>query len=302
MTNQLKADLMMIVVTLFWGSSYLFMKMGLDSLQEYNLIALRFGIAFIIAALIFSKRLLKIDLTTIRYAFILGSLLFLVFTAITFGVKSTTTSNAGFLVSLAVIFVPLLTSILYRKVPPRELIIASLLAITGIGLLTLTSGLAIHQGDLLCILGAFLYAVYIVVTGVLTKNVDSLSLGIVQLGFTSLWGLLFSWIFEIPKLPNTYNSWIAVLGLGILCSAIGFTAQAVAQQYTTATHTGLIFSLEPVFAASFAFFFTGEILTPKGYLGAVLVLLGVLSAEVNFIKHIHSIPLLWSCKKLKKAE
>ena len=54
--HQLKADFMMIMVTMFWGSSYLFMKMGLHSIQEFNLIALRFGIAFLLAVLVFYKR------------------------------------------------------------------------------------------------------------------------------------------------------------------------------------------------------------------------------------------------------
>lgn len=56
----------------------------------------------------------------------------------------------------------------------------------------------------------------------------------------------------------------------------------IAQQYTTPTHTGLIFSLEPVFSAGFAFVFTGETLTGKGYLGATLILVSVLIAELDF--------------------
>ena len=63
--TQIKADLMMVMVTMFWGASYLFMKMGLHSIQEFNLIALRFGIAFLIAVLVFYRRLLKIDGKTI---------------------------------------------------------------------------------------------------------------------------------------------------------------------------------------------------------------------------------------------
>ncbi len=75
--TQLKADFMMVMVTMFWGSSYLFMKMGLQSIQGFNLIALRFGIAFILAGIVFYKRLIKIDVKTIKYGFLLGSILFL---------------------------------------------------------------------------------------------------------------------------------------------------------------------------------------------------------------------------------
>jgi len=99
-----------------------------------------------------------------------------------------------------------------------------------------------------------------------------------------LWGLLFSIFLETPELPKTTETWAAVLGLGVLCSAIGFVVQTTAQKYTTPTHTSLLFSLEPVFAALFAFAFAGEILTPKGYVGAILVLSGVVAAELDFTK------------------
>ena len=105
----------MVMVTMFWGASYLFMKMGLHSIQEFNLIALRFGIAFLIAVLVFYRRLLKIDGKTILYGFLLGSLLFLCTSVVVIGLNTTSVSNAGFLFSLAVIFVPLLVSTLFSK-------------------------------------------------------------------------------------------------------------------------------------------------------------------------------------------
>lgn len=111
----LKAELMLLVVTLFWGSSYIFMKMGLGTLGEFNLIALRFGLAFILATVIFHKRLRKVDIKTLKYGALLGFLLLGVFTCITFGLKTTTTSNAGFLVALTVIFVPIIDRILFKK-------------------------------------------------------------------------------------------------------------------------------------------------------------------------------------------
>src|SRR4051794_17425077 len=112
--TQLKADFMMLIVTILWGSSYLFMKMGLDSLQEFNLIALRFGIAFILAGTVFYKRLIRIDFKTLFYGFILGSILFLLISVVTIGLKFTSISNAGFLFSLSVVFVPLLLAIFLK--------------------------------------------------------------------------------------------------------------------------------------------------------------------------------------------
>ncbi|MEH7389334.1 DMT family transporter [Bacillus sp. JJ1474] len=284
MNTQLKADFTMLVVTLFWGSSYLFMKMGLESIQGFNLIALRFGIAFVLAGLVFYKRFMYINFQTIKYGFLLGTILFSAISVVTIGVKSTSVSNAGFLFSLAVVFVPLLLAIFFRQKTEKRVVIGVVFAIVGIALLTLNDGFSISSGDFLIILGALFYAIYIIVTDKLTKNVDSISLGILQLGFTGAWGLLLSLFFENPHLPNTTESWVSILALSIFCSAIGFIGQTAAQQYTTPTHTGLIFSLEPVFAALFAFIFAGEVLSEKGYIGAFLVLIGILTTKIDFIK------------------
>lgn len=283
MKPQLKADLAMLLVTLFWGSSYLFMQMGLTDLQTFNFIALRFLLAFVLAGLFFRRRILRTDRKTLGKAFVLGTLLFGVFVTITTGLKTTTASQAGFLVSLTVIFVPLL-SMLLRQIPPPRVFLGAFLALIGIGLLTLNSQLEISRGDMLCILGAVFYAIHIIVTGRWANQSDPLQLGVYQLGFTGLLGLLFSLALETPRLPETPEAWFAVLMLGIFCSAVGFVVQTVAQQSTTPTHTALIFSMEPVFAVAIAFLVTGEILSLRGYVGAALVLFSILIAEMDLGK------------------
>lgn len=283
MKAQGKADIAMVVVTMFWGSSYVFMQMGLADLQTYNLIGLRFGIAFFLAASLFYSRVKKPDRKTILHAFGLGAILFAVFATITSGVKSTTATHAGFLVSLTVIFVPLL-SLFVKQRPEARVFATAGLAMIGIGLLTLTDTFHISQGDVLCIVGALCYASHIIVTGKWARQSDAIQLGVYQLGFTAAFGFVFSWVAETPQLPHTPEAWIAVGALSVLCSAVGFIVQTVAQQYTSPAHASLIFSLEPVFAAGFAFLVTGETLSVRGYIGAVLVLLSVIMTELDVSK------------------
>ena len=70
------------------------------------------------------------------------------------------------------------------------------------------------------------------------------------------------------------------MGLAIVCSAFGFVLQPVAQPHTTPEHTALLFSIEPVASAVLAFFVLGETLPAQGYLGAVLVVAGVVVASL----------------------
>ncbi|OIK11027.1 multidrug transporter [Bacillus sp. MUM 116] len=282
MKTQLRADLMLLLITFFWGSSILLTKIGLQYMQEYNLIALRFIIAFLISGIVFFKHLLKMNVRTLKYAFILACILFFVYVFATFGTKYTSISNAGFLMSLAVIFIPIISIIFLKQRPEKKVISSIALALVGIGLLTLNNQFKIGYGDVLCILCALFYAVHIIVTGTIARNVDSISLGVLQLGFVGLFSTIFSFFMETPKLPDNAESWFTTLVLSIFCTGIAFIVQIIAQQYTTPTHTGLIFTLEPVFSAGFAFIFVGETLTNKGYLGATLLLLSVLIAELDF--------------------
>lgn len=269
------ADLLMLIVTFFWGASYLFMDMGLGSISEFNLIALRFGFAFIVVLPILFGRVRKMDSNTLKYSLLLGFILFLVFTFITFGLQTTTTSNAGFLVSLTVVFVPLISTIVLRRNMASKQIISIALSIIGIGFLTIQLPFHINLGDVFCVLAAFLYASHILIASSAVKKVDPLNLSMLQLGFAGLFGLIFSLIFETPALPSTGEGWIAILALSIFCSALGFVLQIISQKYTTPIRTGLIFSLEPVFAAGLGYLFLNEVMSPWQLFGAFLVLFSI---------------------------
>ena len=200
----------------------------------------------------------------------------------TFGLKYTSASNAGFLISLSVVFIPVISALILKQRVEKKVMIGVCLAIIGIALLTLNSQLKVGIGDLLCILCALLFALHIIVTGVYTRDVDSITLSVLQLGFVGIFSIVFSVFTKTVKLPSTGLSWFAILALSILCTAVGYIVQTTAQQYTNASHTGLILSLEPVFSAIFAFAFLGEILSVKGYIGAAILLSGVLFAELDF--------------------
>ena len=284
MTKQTKADLMLLVITVFWGASYILTKVGLDTLQPFNLTALRFIISFFISTAVFHKQVMKAEGQTVKYALVLAVILFGVFISMTFGLQYTSASSAGFLVSLSVVLIPIISYLLLKQQIEKKVIVSICLAVAGIALLTLNTELRIGLGDLLCILCALLFAIHIIITGIYTKTVDSIALGVIQLGFVGLFSLLFSLFTESVKLPGTATSWACVLLLSVFCTAIGYIVQTTAQQYTSATHTGLILSLEPVFSVLCAYMVLGEVLTLRGYIGAGILLFSVLFAEVNFTR------------------
>ncbi|MEK4629184.1 MAG: DMT family transporter [Solibacillus sp.] len=290
MSLQGKANLLMVVVTMFWGLSYTFMVMGLEILEAYNVVALRCLIAFIIAGLIFFPKMLRVNKKTIGYAAIQGTLLFIVFALSLFGLKTTSAGNAGFILSLTVVLVPIFTSFLEKRLPSRAVSFAIVSTMIGIIVLTMKESLAFQIGDILVAIAAICYSIYLILNSKFTKNVESISYGVYQLGVAGVLGAIFTLTFETPQIPTTSIGWIAILGLGIICTAFCFVAQAVVQQYTSPTHTGLIFSLEPIFAALFAVIFLNEFITLQLLIGGSFILVGNLVAQYEQFVNAKKIP------------
>ncbi|WP_235945788.1 DMT family transporter [Saccharibacillus alkalitolerans] len=270
------ADLAIALVSVGWGSSYLLMKMGLDGMGPFTLLAWRFLLAFALTAPLFWRRARSADLKTIGQSALLGFVMFVMLSLLITGLQTTTASSAGFLTSAMVVFVPLLQFAITRRKPNLATVCGIVLTMGGIALLTLRHSLTFEFGSVLCLLGAFVYAVHILLTNRFARRSDGLTLGVLQIGFIGLFGLIFGFLLETPSMPRGASGWTAVVGLAVICSAFGFIMQTVAQKYTTPERIGVLFSLEPVFAALFGFLFLGEMLGIQGYLGALLILGGVL--------------------------
>ncbi len=274
------ADVLLAVIACAWGSSYLLMKVGTGAVPPFSLIALRFGIAFVVVAVIFFRRLRQTCVATLARAAVLGLLMFALFGFLMTGIGQTSASNAGFLTSLAVVFVPIINAMLRRRAPGVRMTAGVAVTLAGIALLSLHGSLTLSVGDALCVMGSVFYALFIVATDRLSAKDDPLLLGVWQLGFAAFYGLVATNLFEAPTLPADPVHWGAVLGLALVCSAFGFVAQPVAQRSTSAEHAALLFALEPVSSAVLAFVFLGETLDGRGMLGAVLVVAGVLVASL----------------------
>ncbi|WP_312649034.1 DMT family transporter [Aminipila sp.] len=284
MSKSLKADLMLMLVTLCWGVSYILMNVCLGEIGPLTLNAYRFLIAFFAALILAFPKLKNVNKATLRYSAMIGLALALVYISVTYGVMYTSLSNAGFLCALTVIITPVLTFYIKKEAPNKKLIAVLIMCLIGIGLMTLNEQLKPALGDVLCILCAFIYAVDLMLVdkAVHKEEVNAFQLGVYQLGFTGLYMFVLSIVLETPVLPSKPSIWAAMLFLAIFCTGVAFIVQVIAQQYTSATHVGVIFALEPVFAAIAAFFFAGERLLPRAYIGALLMLAGIIILEVDF--------------------
>lgn len=283
MTKQRRADLMLVMVTFFWGASYYLTEVCSRDLQPMTLTAFRFCLAFLLLAAVFWKRIRHISRSTVKYSIWVGLALTGTYVFYGYGITRTSISNAAFICALPVVVTPLLEFAVYRKRPGKKLGAALLLCAVGLALLCLNEDMRPAIGDLLCLCVPICYSIDLMMTekAVQRSDVDPLALGVCQLGVVGIITLLCACAIEQPHLPSTGAVWGAALFLSLLCTGVAFVVQSVEQQYTTASHVGLIFTLEPVFAAIVAFFLAHEHLRPRGYIGAAMMLLSLVLMEVD---------------------
>ena len=288
MSKQVKADLILVLVTMCWGVSYYLMEISLAELDPFTLNAHRFLGAFVIAGIFSWKKVLTVNRTTLKYSLLVGVALVFVYMGATFGVKYTSLSNSGFLCALTVIFTPIINRLVFRKRAGAKLTLVVIMCFVGIALMTLKDDFSINtenlRGDILCLMCAVAYAVDLILTerAVSHEEVDAYLLGVFQLGVTGILNFMLAFIFETPHFPETAGVWGSVIFLSVFCTGIAFVLQPVAQQYTTASHVGVIFTLEPVFAAIVALVFAHEVLSVKAYIGALLMLASIFVMEIDF--------------------
>jgi drug/metabolite transporter (DMT)-like permease len=136
-----------------------------------------------------------------------------------------------------------------------------------------------NQGDLFTLGAAVVFAFHIIFIEHATRTQGWQQITVVQVAVTAVLMIL-----TVPVAEKVYVVWSppVIWGIGItgfLSLALAFAIQAWAQQFTPATHTALIFTLEPVFAWLTSFIFLGERLGTRAGLGAACILAGLLISE-----------------------
>jgi drug/metabolite transporter (DMT)-like permease len=276
-----QADLALVGVTLIWGSTFVVVKQSLDSVGPLVFVAARFWTAALTLLAVYLIHRRPFGVHVWRDGSLTGLFLTAGFITQTIGLQTTEAGKAAFITGLSVVLVPLIAAALFGARPSRPALLGVVMAAVGLGLLTLNRQLRPAAGDLWVLACAFAFALHILSTGHFTARHAILPFTLAQLLTVALLTTVAAVIFERDALLLPGNVLPAVLYMGIVATALIFGTQSWAQRHTTSTHTALIFSLEPVFAALFAVLFAGEVLSAREGIGGALVLGGMLAAELG---------------------
>ena len=287
MPRKLKADLLLICCTLIWGVTFVVVKDALTDASVFVFLALRFLLATLLLILIYGGELRAIGASGFRAGALIGSCMFGGYAFQTAGLALTTPSKAAFITGFFVVLVPVLLALFGSRRVPVWVWLGALSAFTGLYFLAVPpSGLgALNRGDLLTLGCAFMFALHVISIGHYTVRYSAGALTLIQVATTAFSTILCVPLFasigaERPRLLWTPGLIGAVVVTGIFATALAFSVQVWAQQYTSANHAAIIFTLEPVFAGVTSFVFYHERLGARSLVGAALILVGILVAEL----------------------
>ena len=281
LSKQLKADLWLALVALIWGSTFVVVKSQLNQIGPLAFVTIRFAFAFLLMAILARRSLRRTDRQQLAAGCVIGLFLFGGYALQTVGLQYTSASKGGFITGTSVVLAPLFARLLLGQSPPSTAIVGAGLATPGLALLSLTDSLTLASGDLLVLGCAACFALHIVAISMYAPKMDALALTSVQIGVVAIGGALAMGLLEpLSGFPSVKTVGVAAL-MGVVATALTLTIQNKAQAFTTPTHTALMFSLEPVFAAVFGRLLAGEQLSGQQILGCALILGGMLVAEVR---------------------
>ena len=295
----------MFAMVMLWGTMFVLVKQALAHIGPQWFNALRMMVAFVCVAIVYRSQWRRLT----RAAWIAGAAAGCTMAAGFFfqtqGLLYTSATNSAFLTAMVVVLVPFLASVRGLRSPGGGLPqwpawTGALLAFFGVALLTTPAHtpwlLLLHtlnRGDMLSIACALAFALQIIALDRgARRRVRFDQLMLLQVGFAMVllaiaalwteppaagaWTLVFS-----PTSPLRNPAVLFAIGTaGILATALAFSIQTWAQQIIPATNIAVILTLEPVFAWLTAFVVLHEGLHLRRALGALLVLAGILAAEI----------------------
>lgn len=292
-------DASLLGVAVVWGASYLAAKLVSDEISVPALLAWRFIVTLagmLVVWLFVRSRLTRRELVI---GAILGTSQTLILFLETFGVHLTSATNAGLIISLSIIFTPILESVWMRNWLPRPFFVAVTLAVVGVALLVGGNGFhAPTLGDFLMLAAAAVRAVHVTASGALTRSrtatnsatqptpMSTVNLTLVQATAGTIWSVAIAGNDVVRSASQlSPGGWAGIVFLGLACSVFAFVVQLWGIRRTSASRASLLLGTEPVWAVLVGIILGGETLGWIGALGAVVIVGSTYWAQAIETRH-----------------
>ncbi len=287
MTAQRRAEALLLAATVIWGSTFVVTKGILDVASPLAYTSIRFLLAALIVRFLFRGSAFGSGRGALVPGLVLGLLLFAGFAFQTIGMQYTTASKSAFFTGMLVVFTPIfhISAQQWFNLPRKSLLFGNIVGVVcsaaGIYLLSSPEGGGFSRGDAMTLVAAALFAIYIVYLDTSSRNVETIPLTFIVFLSCGVAAALGALLFEEVRVVPVPGFFFPLVYLTIFATVIALGVQNRFQADTTPTRAAVIFSLEPVIAAVFAYFVRGEQLGPVGMAGGGIIFGGLILSELS---------------------
>jgi len=278
-----QADGLLLLVAVSWGTTFVLVQDAVHDVPVYTFLFWRFFLAFILMLSFTYQRFPHVDRHTLFAAILLGLLNLTAYALQTFGLTLALSSSVAFITGLFVVLVPLLSWSVFRRPVAHPVWIGSLIALPGLWLLTTQGVLHAGWGEFYAFGCAIFFALHILYTDRFARRYDIRMLVTLQFGVMGVGAAFLGLINGHPLMPPVFSkSFLVGLVITVVFATVfAFWVQTSMQRFTTPGRAALIFTMEPLSAAFFAYLYGGEILMPLQLIGGGLIIAGMMVAEVG---------------------
>ncbi len=277
-----------ILTSILWGSAFVAQDMGMDFIGPHTFNVGRFLVGFLTLLpffLFFEVKKIKKKKIDIKKAFsylvLLGFILGIGQALQQISLIYTDVANTGVFTIMYVLIVPFVSYFIFSKKIHWSVWPAVTFCVIGGLLLSELKNISVRYGDMLGVLSAFCWAFHIIY---IRKTVSffnfPITIAMSQCLFAFLFTILPMIIYESPSLTNVLKDSYEILYVGVLSSGLAFLLQTYTLQNLTPAPAAIIFSLEGVFAAIFAWLILGQFLNEMKILGIFLILFAVIFSQI----------------------
>ncbi len=274
MEQSKKAHLMLFITAFLWGMTFVAQSAGMEHIGPFTFNALRYSIGVLVLIPVIIYRKVNFDRKFFKAALIIGSLLFISSSLQQFALQTASAGKAGFITSLYIVFVPIISQMFGKKVSLRYWM-AVVIAVAGLVLMTLGDAGKFTVSDALLLLGAVGFSLHIIAIAKYAGEVDPIALSASQFLLSAVLSFIPALIFESIEPVLIRPALSAILYAGVFSCGVAYTLQIVAQKNSQPTVASMIMSLEAVFAAIGGALILSQMLSLRETQGSILMLASV---------------------------
>jgi len=281
--KELGADFSLLLVAICWGGTFFIVQDAIEDTPVYIFLFWRFFIASGFMLLVSFKDIKNLDIATLKAGVALGLFMFLGFAFQTFGLTYTYSSTVAFITGLNVVIVPIAVFFIFKKHVSLYSLFGASFAVIGLYFLTNSHVGGFGLGEFYTLICAVMFALQIAFTDVYAKKHSAFLLVTIQFLVVSVLSAFGALFLDGTIMPKSFDGILleALIVTVLFATVFAFFTQTVMQKFTTPAKTAIIFTMEPVSAGIFGYYFAGESFTSMQLIGAGLILFGMLSAELG---------------------